>query len=252
MKGIILAGGTGSRLYPLTKVTNKHLLPVGHYPMIFHPVAKLKEAGITEILVVTGKEHMGDVVSLLGSGTDLGLEFTFKVQDQAGGIAQALGLAEHFVGSDLCAVILGDNIFADSIKPFADKFQKQGRGAQILVKEVPDPQRYGVAEVKDGRIIGIEEKPPKPKSSYCVTGIYFYDPDVFDMIKNLKPSGRGELEITDVNNSYIARRELRYDTLSSWWTDAGTFESLAWANKLAFETGLGEGISDILGFPKRG
>ncbi|WP_206811178.1 sugar phosphate nucleotidyltransferase [Paradesulfitobacterium ferrireducens] len=246
MKGIILAGGTGTRLYPLTKVTNKHLLPVGHYPMIFHPVAKLKEAGITEILVVTGKEHMGDVVSLLGSGADLGLDFTFKVQDQAGGIAQALGLAEQFVGADLCAVILGDNIFADSIKPFVDEFKAQGQGARILLKEVPDPQRYGVAEVKDGKITGIEEKPSEPKSNLCVTGIYGYDPDVFAMIKTLKPSGRGELEITDVNNTYIARGELRYDQLSSWWTDAGTFESLSLANKLAFETGLGDRVSEIL------
>lgn len=247
MKGIILAGGTGSRLYPLTKITNKHLLPVGQHPMIFHPVAKLKEAGITEILVVTGKEHMGDVVNLLGSGIDYGLEFTFKVQDQAGGIAQALGLARQFVGRDSCTVILGDNIFADSIKPFGENFKTQGQGAKILLQEVPDPQRYGVAEVQDGKITGIEEKPANPKSNYCVTGIYFYDSNVFNYIQELKPSGRGELEITDVNNAYIAKGQLTYDVLPSWWTDAGTFPSLALANRLTFESHLGERVAQILG-----
>lgn len=245
MKGIILAGGTGSRLYPLTKVTNKHLLPVGKYPMIFHPIAKLKEAGITEILVVTGKEHMGDVVSLLGSGSDFGLEFTFKVQDQAGGIAQALGLARQFVGDDLCAVILGDNIFDYSIARFANNFAAQGRGAKILLQEVTDPQRYGVAEIRDNMVVGIEEKPSRPKSNYCVTGIYFYDSSVFELVRTLKPSKRGELEITDVNNAYIARGELGFDVLPSWWTDAGTFESLALANQLA-STGNAGGIDGIL------
>ncbi len=236
MKGIILAGGTGSRLYPLTKVTNKHLLPVGRHPMILHLVAKLKEAGILDILVVTGKEHMGAVVNLLGSGREYGVKLTFKVQDQAGGIAQALGLAEYFVGSDSCVVLLGDNIFEDSITPFVERFRVQGQGAKILLCEVPDPERYGVAELRNGKVIGIEEKPPQPKSPYCVTGIYFYDTMVFEVIKKLKPSGRGELEITDVNNDYIVRGALTYDILSSWWTDAGTFESLALANKLALQS----------------
>lgn len=238
MKGVILAGGTGSRLFPLTKVTNKHLLPVGKYPMIYHPIAKLKEAGIEEILIVTGKEHMGDVVNLLGSGYEFGVKFTYKVQDQAGGIAEALGLAENFVGEDNCVVILGDNIFADSIKDFVENFDEQGKGAKILIQQVPDPERYGVAELNGDRIVGIEEKPQNPKSNYCVTGIYMYDSNVFNIVKTLKPSGRGELEITDVNNAYIAREELTYDVLTDWWTDAGTFPSLAKANELAYKLEL--------------
>jgi len=233
MKGIILAGGTGSRLSPLTKVTNKHLLPVGKYPMIYYPIYKLKNAGIVDILVVTGKEHMGSVVNLLGSGYDMGVEFTYKIQDQPGGIAQALGLAEHFVGDDRCVVILGDNIFEDDIKEYIDNFEKQGHGSRILIKEVHDPSRYGVAEISGNRILSIEEKPKVPKSNYCVTGIYMYDKNVFDIIKKLKPSSRGELEITDVNNSYIQRNALSFDILKGWWTDAGTFESLSLANKLA-------------------
>jgi glucose-1-phosphate thymidylyltransferase len=233
MKGIILAGGTGSRLFPLTKVTNNHLLPVGRKPMIFHPICKLLEAGITEILIVTGLDHMGDVVSLLGSGKEFGCEFTYRVQDQAGGIAQALGLARTFVHDDQMMVILGDNIFADNIKPFADNFRKQGRGAKILLKKVEDPQRYGVAELKGEKVVGIEEKPKKPKSQLAVTGIYMYDAAVFEIIRTLKPSGRGELEITDVNNAYIARKQLTFDVLEGWWTDAGTFESLKRANDWA-------------------
>lgn len=246
VKGIILAGGTGSRLYPLTKVTNKHLLPVGQHPMILHLVAKLKEAGIRDILVVTGKEHMGAVVSLLGSGADYGVEFTFKVQDQAGGIAQALGLAEGFVGMDACVVLLGDNIFEESLTPFVESYQAQGGGAKILIREVQDPQRYGVAELRDGKVVSVEEKPKVPKSNYCVTGIYFYDAKVFDIIKTLKPSGRGELEITDVNNQYIAIGQMTYDILSSWWTDAGTFESLALANRLAMESEVHIRVGKIL------
>lgn len=246
MKGVILAGGTGSRLFPLTKVTNKHLLPVGRYPMIFHAISKLKEAGIEEILIVTGKEHMGDVVGLLGSGVEYGLEFTYKVQDQAGGIAQALGLAEHFVAGDSCTVILGDNIFENSIATFVENFKAQGEGAKILLQQVPDPQRYGVAEMSDGLIVGIEEKPKEPKSNYCVTGIYFYDASVFEVVKTLKPSGRGELEITDVNNYYISKGQLTYDILTDWWTDAGTFESLDFANRLAHESKTGEHIDEIL------
>lgn len=233
MKGIILAGGTGSRLYPLTKVTNKHLLPVGKYPMIYYPIYKLKKAGITDILVVTGKEHMGAVVNLLGSGHEMGVEFTYRIQDQPGGIAQALGLAETFVDDDLCVVILGDNVFEDDITPYVENFKKQGSGARILIKEVPDPRRYGVPELKGDKIVSIEEKPKEPKSNYCVTGIYMYNSKVFDIIKTLKPSWRGELEITDVNNAYIKRGELAYDVLKGWWTDAGTFESLALATKLA-------------------
>lgn len=238
MKGIILAGGSGSRLYPLTKVTNKHLLPVGRYPMISYPIAKLKEAGIHDIMVITGKEHMGAVVNLLGSGYDYGVNFTYRIQDQAGGIAQALGLCEGFVGGDLCTVILGDNIFSASIDPFVKSFTQQGRGARILLKEVSDPNRYGVAELKGDRIIGIEEKPQCPKSNYCVTGIYMYDSRVFDIIKTLKPSDRGELEITDVNNRYIQDGVMGYDILDGWWTDAGTFSSLTFANQLAAEVNL--------------
>lgn len=232
MKGIILAGGTGSRLYPLTKVTNKHLLPVGGYPMIYHPISKLRNAGLTDIFVVTGKEHAGAIVNLLGSGYEMGLKFTYRIQDQAGGIAQALGLAEEFVGNDKCVVILGDNILEDDISVFVDRFNTQGEGAKILIKEVKDPQRYGVAELDGDKVLSIEEKPAAPKSNYSVTGIYMYDSDVFEIIKTLKPSGRGELEITDVNNEYIRRGTLTSDVLKGWWTDAGTFESLSYASKL--------------------
>ena len=232
MKGIVLAGGTGSRLFPLTKVTNKHLLPVGKKPMIYYPIEKFLEAGIKEILIVTGVEHMGDVVGLLGSGKDFGCKFTYKVQDEAGGIAQALGLAENFVGNDLCSVILGDNIFKDSLFDDVKAFEKQGKGARILLKEVEDPHRFGVAELSGDSVIGIEEKPKNPKSNWSVTGIYFYDSKVFNVIKTLKPSGRGELEITDVNNYYIRENQLSYGKFKSWWSDAGTFESLAKVNSL--------------------
>jgi glucose-1-phosphate thymidylyltransferase len=238
MKGIVLAGGTGSRLKPLTNVTNKHLLPVGKYPMIFYPIHRIKQAGIKEILIVTGREHMGDVMELLGSGREFGLEFTFKVQDAAGGIAQALGLAEHFVNGDRCVVILGDNIFQDNIAPYVKSFEKQESGAKVLLKEVPDPQRFGVAELRDGKIISIKEKPKEPKSNLAVTGIYMYDSKVFGIVKTLKPSGRGELEITDVNNAYIKRGELTYDILKGWWTDAGTPESLFRANEFCKDLSL--------------
>jgi len=233
MKGIVLAGGTGSRLYPLTKVTNKHLLPVGNKPMIFYPIEKLTGAGIEEILIVTGTEHMGDVVNLLGSGKDYGCRFTYKVQDEAGGIAQALGLAENFVGDDSMTVILGDNIFETDLKTAIQNYP--GTGAQILVKQVEDPERFGVAEIEGDQVIGIEEKPDHPKSDYAVTGIYMYDAAVFDLIKHLKPSKRGELEITDVNNDYISRREMKYSVLDGWWTDAGTPESYKIANQLAYK-----------------
>ncbi|MBC7320850.1 NTP transferase domain-containing protein [bacterium] len=232
MKGIILAGGTGSRLRPLTNVTNKHLLPVGRYPMIFYPIYRLKQAGLRDILIVTGREHMGDVIELLGSGKDFGVEFTYKVQDEAGGIAQALGLAEHFVGGGKCVVILGDNVFEDDITPYVKNFETQKEGAKILLKEVPDPQRFGVPVFRDGKIIAIEEKPKEPKSNFAVTGIYMYDSEVFDIIKTLKPSWRGELEITDVNNAYLKKGTLTYDVLKGWWTDAGTPESLFRASEL--------------------
>lgn len=232
MRGIVLAGGTGSRLYPLTKVTNKHLLPVGSEPMIFHPIRKLTAAGITEILIVTGLEHMGAVVSLLGSGHDFGCQFTYRVQDQAGGIAQALGLARDFARDSLMAVLLGDNIFQDPIIPYVQAFQAQGQGARLLLKQVPDPSRYGVATLAGERVTAIHEKPTQPASDYAVTGIYFYDPQVFEIIATLRPSGRNELEITDVNNAYLAQGQLAYDVLPGWWTDAGTFESLYLANTL--------------------
>ncbi len=233
MKGIVLAGGTGTRLWPLTKVTNKHLLPVGKYPMIFYPIYRLKQAGITEILVITGRNHMGDVLELLGSGKDYGLDFTFKVQDQAGGIAEALGLARDFVNGDKCVVILGDNIFEDDISPYVESFKRQQGEAKILLKEVSDPTRFGVAELMDDKIVSIEEKPKQPKSNYAVTGIYMYDSNVFDIVKTLKPSRRGELEITDVNNAYIRKSTLTYNILKGWWTDAGTPSSLLKANELA-------------------
>ncbi|WP_134683468.1 sugar phosphate nucleotidyltransferase [Brevibacillus migulae] len=245
MKGIILAGGTGSRLYPLTKVTNKHLLPVGKYPMIYHAIHKLRQADIHDILIVTGREHMGDVVNLLGSGYEFGVTFTYKVQDQAGGIAQALGLAEQFVGDDLVTVILGDNVFGDDISSYAKNFLQKGYGAKILIKEVLDPNRYGVAELSGDNIISIEEKPKFPKSRFAVTGIYMYDSTVFEIVKTLKPSGRGELEITDVNNAYIERGQLTFDILNGWWTDAGTHVSLIHANELAKDLDYGEDFGKL-------
>ena len=233
MKGIILAGGTGSRLFPLTKVTNKHLLPVGIYPMIYHSIYKLKLAGIRDQLIVTGKEHMGSVVNLLGSGADYGVKFTYKVQDQAGGIAEALGLAEQFCRDDRMVVILGDNVFESDITSIVRRYEEQSEGAKILISQVEDPQRFGVPELNGDRIVRIEEKPKNPKSSYAVTGIYFYDSKVFDIVKGLVPSGRGELEITDVNNAYIELGQLTYDVLPGWWSDAGTPDSYARANQWA-------------------
>ncbi|MCG3172321.1 MAG: Glucose-1-phosphate thymidylyltransferase [Myxococcota bacterium] len=232
VKGIVLAGGTGSRLFPLTKVTNKHLLPVGQKPMIFYPIEALTRAGIDEILIVTGTEHMGDVVGLLGSGREYGCRFTYKVQDEAGGIAQALGLAEVFVGNDRCVVILGDNIFQDDIGPYVEEYMKQPEGAAILLKEVKDPHRFGVAEVSGGRVLSIEEKPKQPKSSLAVIGVYMYDARVFGVIRELRPSARGELEITDVNNAYLKEGRLTSSVLRGYWTDAGTFDSLRQANEL--------------------
>ncbi len=234
LKGVILAGGTGSRLMPLTKVTNKHLLPIGQKPMIYYPIEKMIGAGIEEIMVVTGTEHMGNIVNLLRSGRDFRCRFTYKVQDEAGGIAQALGLAENFCHpGDLMTVILGDNLFEDSLKPYADAFRKQVKGARILGKEVDDPERFGVAEVSGDSVVSIEEKPKKPKSHIAVTGIYFYDLQVFEIIRTCKPSARNELEITDVNNAYIQKNEMKFDMMTGWWSDAGTFESLTHVDRLA-------------------
>jgi len=235
LRGLVLAGGTGSRLMPLTKVTNKHLLPIGQKPMIYYPIEKLTSIGIDQILIVTGVEHMGDVVGLLGSGRNFGCQFTYRVQDEAGGIAEALGLAENFAQGGPLVVILGDNIFEEDLKKYADKFISQKTGARLLLKEVEHPQRFGVAEISGDRVISIEEKPKEPRSNYAVTGIYFYDVTVFDIIHTLKPSARGELEITDVNNAYIAKGRLAYDILEGWWTDAGTFDSLRKAGELVIK-----------------
>lgn len=238
MKGVILAGGTGSRLFPLTRVTNKHLLPVGKYPMIFYSIHKLLKAGINDIMIITGKHHMGDVVQLLGSGKKFGASFTYRVQDEAGGIAQALGLAEDFAAHEDVAVILGDNVFFSDITNEIKDFRG---GAKIFLSWVEDPSRFGVALFKDGKnIIEVEEKPAEPKSHYAVTGVYLFDCWVFDYIKTLKPSARGELEITDINNIYIKNNQMKYHILEGWWTDAGTHESLAKASELAKSIDLGE------------
>lgn len=237
MKGIILAGGTGSRLYPLTKVTNKHLLPVYDKPMIFYPIQTLVDAGIKEIMIVSGRGHAGHFLELLGSGADLGVKFTYEIQEEAGGIAQALSLAESFADEDDVTVILGDNIFQDNIKKDVSNFKG---GAKIFLKEVLDAHRFGVAELKGDRIIGVEEKPSKPKSNYAVSGLYIYDHRVFNIITYLKPSHRGELEITDVNNAYIKMGKMSYSILNEFWSDAGTFDSLLKAslNVKVIKTGI--------------
>jgi glucose-1-phosphate thymidylyltransferase len=233
MKGIILAGGLGSRLRPLTKVTNKHLLPVYDKPMIYYPLECLCKAGIKDIMIVTGGHSAGDFLRLLGNGRDFGLKDIFYTyQEGEGGIADALKLCEHFAAGERIVVMLGDNILEDDITPFVNRFESQASGARILLKEVADPQRFGVAELDDDRIVAIEEKPASPKSRYAVTGIYMYDRRVFDFCNRLKPSDRGELEITDVNNAYIKEGDLHYDILDGWWTDAGTFESLHHASML--------------------
>lgn len=240
MKGIILAGGNGRRLNPLTDVTNKHLLPVYDKPMIFYPLHTLIQGGIRDILIVTGKEYAGGFLKLLGSGRKFGCKFTFEVQEDAFGIAHALGLAEDFVDGQNAAVILGDNIFEDNFSATIMSFKN---GAHVFLKEINDACRFGVAEIKGERILNIEEKPAKPKSNLAVTGLYFYDQKVFDIIKTLKPSGRGELEITDVNNYYIKKGSMSYSILHGEWTDSGTFESLYRANTLAREMVLAEGES---------
>ena len=236
IRGVILAGGLGTRLHPLTDVTNKHLLPIYNKPMIYYPVETLVEAGIQDILIVTGGNNAGDFLRLLGNGVALGLEeIHYTYQKGEGGIAAALSLAEHFANGEKIIVILGDNILERGIRHAVQEYRKQERGAKILLKEVEDPERFGVAEIKDGKLVGIEEKPKRPKSRYSVTGVYMYDGQVFDIIRTLKPSGRGELEITDVNNAYIRKNEMTYDILEGWWSDAGTFESLARANQLVAE-----------------
>ncbi len=232
MKGVILAGGKGTRLYPLTKATNKHLLPVGREPMIFHPIRQMVGAGIDDILVVTSKEHMGEVVNCLGSGADFNCSLTYKVQEAAAGIADALALAEGFARGARVCVFLGDNIFQQSIRPHVEAFRRQDKGARVILKKVADPERYGVAALDETHILEIEEKPSAPKSSFAVIGLYFYDEQVFDFIRTIKPSARGEYEITAVNNAYIAQRQLQFDVYDGHWTDAGTFESLIEANRL--------------------
>lgn len=238
MKGVVLAGGTGSRLHPLTKVTNKHLLPVYDKPMIYYPIQTLVNTGIHEILLVTGGKNAGEFLRLLGDGRDFGLKhLNYTYQEGEGGIAQALSLAEYFADGGPICVILGDNLIEHNICRAIENFRKQGEGAKIILKQVSDAQRFGVAEIRGDRVVRIEEKPQVPKSDYAVIGIYFYDKTVFDKIRRLKPSGRGELEITDVNNFYIEEGQLTYEILEGWWTDAGTFESLLRANNLVSQTG---------------
>jgi glucose-1-phosphate thymidylyltransferase len=238
MKGIILAGGLGTRLHPLTKITNKHLLPVHDRPMIYYPLQTLINAGIRDILIVTGGNNAGDFLRLLGNGKEFGLQhINYTYQEGEGGIAAALSLAEYFAGKDKVCVVLGDNLIERNIAQAVRAFQIQEKGAKILLKEVTDPHRFGVPEIVNGKIMGIVEKPKVPKSNYAVIGIYLYDADVFQIIKTLKPSDRGEMEITDVNNEYLRRGNLTYDILDGWWTDAGTFDSLLRASNLVAQTG---------------
>ncbi len=238
MKGVILSGGLGTRLHPLTKVTNKHLLPIYDKPMIYYPIQTLINAGIDDILIVTGGNNAGDFLKLLGNGKEFGLKhINYTYQEGEGGIAEALRLAEFFASGEKVCVVLGDNIIEKNIRRAVKNFQKQKEGAKILLKEVSDPQRFGVPELRGDRIIRIEEKPKEPKSQYAVIGVYLYDNDVFNIIKTLKPSHRGELEITDVNNRYIEKGLMTWDILEGWWTDAGTFESLLRANQLVAKTG---------------
>jgi glucose-1-phosphate thymidylyltransferase len=238
MKGVVLAGGLGTRLDPLTRITNKHLLPIYNKPMIYYPIETLVNAGITDILIVTGGRNAGDFLRLLGNGKEFGLKhINYTYQEGEGGIAEALGLAEHFAEGQKMCVILGDNIIESNIIDAVQDFQEQPRGAKILLQAAPNAERFGVAEIKGERIVGIEEKPARPKSNYAVTGIYMYDRTVFDKIKTLSPSGRGELEITDVNNLYIREGTMTFAMLQGWWTDAGTIESLLRATNLVAETG---------------
>ena len=238
MKGIVLAGGLGMRLRPLTAVTNKHLLPVYDRPMIYYPIQTLVNAGVTDIMIVTGGNSAGDFLKLLGNGKAFGLKhINYTYQEGEGGIAEALSLVEHFAAKDSICVVLGDNIIEGNIAAAVRSYQEQGRGAKIILKKVPDPARFGVPELSGQNVLRIEEKPTVPKSEYAVVGIYMYDGEVFDIIRTLKPSGRGELEITDVNNAYIKREAMTWEELAGWWTDAGTFESLRRASNLVAETG---------------
>lgn len=237
MKGVILAGGRGTRLQPLTDATNKHLLPVGREPMLYHPIRQLWSAGVVDILVVTSTEHMGAVVTCLKSGEEFGCSLTYKVQERPLGIAHALCLAEGFASGEPICVLLGDNIFEYSIAPYVRDYEKQDHGARILIKEVGDPERYGVAAMDEQHIIEIQEKPKNPKSPYAVVGMYLYDREVFSIIKSLKPSERGELEITPVNNEYNRRGKLQYSICNGRWTDAGTFDSYLEANRILLESG---------------
>ena len=240
MKGIVLAGGTGSRLFPLTKITNKHLLPIYNRPMIYYPIQTLVDAGIEDIMIVTGGRNSGDFLRLLANGKQFGLKhLNYAYQEGEGGIADALALAEHFADGHKICVVLGDNIIERDIRHAADTFRKQPAGAHILLKEVPDAERFGVAEISGDHIVGIEEKPARPKSDYAVTGVYMYDATVFDKIRTLVPSGRGELEITDVNNAYIREGSMTYSYLEGWWTDAGTFDSLLRAANLVAQSAGG-------------
>jgi glucose-1-phosphate thymidylyltransferase len=238
VKGVVLAGGLGTRLRPLTAVTNKHLLPVYHQPMIFYPIQTLVNAGITDIMIVTGGNSAGDFLKLLGNGKAFGLKhLNYTYQEGEGGIADALSLVEHFAAGEPVCVVLGDNIIQGHIRDAVEGFRQQGGGAKILLKKVQDPQRFGVPELDGRRVLRIEEKPAQPKSEYAVIGIYLYDAEVFNIIGGLEPSARGELEITDVNNAYIERGAMTWDELGGWWTDAGTFESLLHASNLVAETG---------------
>lgn len=238
MKGVVLAGGLGSRMYPLTKVTNKHLLPVYNEPMIYYPIKILVNAGIDDIMIVTGGNNAGEFLKLLGNGADFGLRhLNYTYQEGEGGIAAALSLAEFFADEGKIAVVLGDNIIENNVRKAVESFKKQKDGARIMLKEVSDPKRFGVPVFDGNRIIRVEEKPAVPKSQYAVIGIYMYDRRVFDFIKNLKPSERGELEITDVNNFYINEGKMEWDILDGWWSDAGTFESLQYAGNMVAKTG---------------
>jgi len=238
LKGVVLAGGLGSRLRPLTAVTNKHLLPVYNQPMIYYPIQTLVNAGITDIMIVTGGNSAGDFLKLLGNGKAFGLKhLNYAYQEGEGGIAAALSLVEHFASGEPVCVVLGDNIIQGNICAAVDSYRAQGQGAKILLKKVTAPQRFGVPQLDGQRVVKIEEKPAEPKSEYAVIGIYMYDARVFEIIRVLKPSGRGELEITDVNNAYIERGEMTWDVLEGWWSDAGTFESLLQASNLVAETG---------------
>ena len=235
MKGIILAGGGGSRLYPVTKVINKHIIPIGDKPMIIHAVEKLVEAGLHNILIVGSGDGLGDIIKLLGSGKDFSCKLSYKVQDEANGIAKALEAGKDFADKKPITVLLGDNIFQDSLREYVEEFKRKPQGARVFLKEVSDPGRYGIAEVNRGRIVSIEEKPKNPRTNYCVTGIYMYDAEVFEIIKKLKPSARGEYEISDVNMAYLNRGELSHRILKGWWVDAGTFDSLKEAIQLVSE-----------------